>query len=171
MPTYRKKMTVYHFNINRGCKANIMTTSKDLFMMMREAEISTNNFLPTKKEIHKSSKAFAEKIVDEGSHNLQEVFAQALRLKEALSIIEGELKSYLPEENFEAFGLKGTYRSGGNTINYAEDPVYSEIKKDLDDRVDLLKLAQKQYLVLDAGGNEIPKVSTTERKSSLAISF
>jgi hypothetical protein len=146
--------------------------SKDLFMMMREAEISTDKFLPTKKEIQKSSKEFALKIIDEGNHNLQEVFSQALRLKEALSIIESELKLHLPEENFEAFGLKGTYRSGGNTINYSDDPAYAETQSKLKFRESLLKTALNgDEDFYDAEGIKVPQVSTTPRKSSLAISF
>ena len=145
--------------------------SKQLFELMRHQEIYTNNFLPSKSELQKSSKEFAKQIIDSGDHNIEEVYAQALRLKEAFSKIEEELKKSLPDENFEAFGLKGTYRSGGDSINYTEDAVYSQLKKDLDDRIELLKLAQKQDLVLDAGGNEVPRVSTTPRKSSLAISF
>lgn len=138
--------------------------------MMREEEVATSNFLPTKKEIQKSAKDFALKIIDEGEHNLTEVFAQSVRLKEAITIIESELKKQLPDENFEAFGLKGLFRSGGDSINYTEDEIYVTLKSDLDARVELLKLAQKQE-VLDTYGNEVPKVSKTPRKSSLAISF
>ena len=144
--------------------------SKDLFMMMREEEVATSNFLPTKKELKQYSEKFALKLLDSGEHNPQELYAQALRLKEALINIETVLKSKLPQENFEGFGLTGTYRGGGNTINYSEDEVYQGLKKHLDNRVELLKLAQKQE-VLDTGGIEVPKVSTTPRKSSLAISF
>ena len=147
-----------------------MTTSKDLFMMMREEEVSTSNFLPTKKELQSSSKAFAQKIIDDGEQDIKEVYSQAIRLKEALTVVESVLKDSLPNENFEAFGIKGTYRNGGDTINYSEDEIYNQLKADLDARVELLKLAQKQD-VLDLGGNEVPKVSTTPRKSSLAISF
>lgn len=144
--------------------------SKDLFLMMREEEVATSNFLPTKKELKTSSFNFCKKIIESGEHNMHDVYAQALRMKEAFSVIETELKKQIPQENFEAFGLKGTYRGGGITINYDEDEVYNELKKDLDSRVELLKLAQKQE-VLDTGGNDVPKVSITPRKSSLAISF
>jgi len=89
-----------------------MGKSKDLFMMMREQEVATIKFLPSKKELQKSSKEFANKMMNTGEHNVQELYSQALRLKEALTVIETELKSKLPQENFEAFGLKGTYRSG-----------------------------------------------------------
>lgn len=144
--------------------------SKDLFLMMREQEVMTDNFLPTKKELQKSSKDFTKNLVDSGNHNVKELYAQALRLSESLKVITDELKKELPEENFEDFGLKGTYRSGGDTINYKEDEIYNTLKAYLDARVELLKLAQKQE-VLDTYGNEVPKVSVTPRKSSLAISF
>jgi len=144
--------------------------SKDLFMMMREKEVATSNFLPTKKEITKSAKDFSIKLIEDGEYNIQEIYSQALRYREAISIIETTLKSSLPQEKFEAFGLTGTYRSGGDTINYKEDEVYNVLKSDLDDRVNLLKLAQKQE-VFDTYGNVVPKVSTTPKKSSLAISF
>ena len=144
--------------------------SKELFYLMREAEVATTKFLPTKKELGISSKTFAEELVKSGDHNLQELYSQAIRLKEALTVVEGVLKSKLPEENFEAFGLKGTYRSGGDAVNYKEDEIYQALKADLDARTDLLKLAQKQD-VFDAYGNEVTKVSTTPRKASLAISF
>lgn len=144
--------------------------SKDLFFLMRQEEIVTDNFLPTKKELQKSSKEFAKNIIDNGEHNIKEVYAQALRLKESLTAIESELKTYLGEENFEAFGIKATFRSGGDTINYSEDEIYATIKSDLDTRTEQLKMAQKQD-TFDAYGNQVPKVSTTPRKSSLAISF
>ncbi|WP_372938661.1 hypothetical protein [Seonamhaeicola sp.] len=144
--------------------------SKDLFFLMREEEVATLNFLPTKKEIQQTSKTFAQKLIEEGELNLYEVYAQSVRLKEAITVIESELIDKLPNEAFESFGIKAVYRSGGDTINYSEDEVYQALKKDLDNRTELLKLAQKQE-VIDMYGNEVPKVSTTPRKSSLAVSF
>ena len=144
--------------------------SKDLFMLMREQEIQTSNFLPNKKEIQFSAKTFITNVLEAGETDKYELLAQAKRMGEALEIINTELLKVLPQENFEAFGLKGTFRSGGDTINYAEDEIYSTIKKDLDARTEQLKLAQKQD-TFDAYGNQVPKVSTTPRKSSLAITF
>lgn len=146
--------------------------SKDLFMMMREQEIATENFLPTKKEIQTSSKQFAKKLIDEGNHNPQELLAQALRLKEALTVIESEIRKSLPQEDFEAFGLKAKYVQGGNIPQYEEDEVYATLKKDLKDREELLKMALSQKdAFFDAYGNEVPKVSTKPRKSSLTIKY
>jgi hypothetical protein len=144
--------------------------SKDLFFMMREQEVQTSNFLPTKKEIQLSSQKFISEILDAGEIDKFELLAQAKRMGEALEIINVELLKVLPQENFEAYGLKGTFRSGGDTINYAEDEIYATIKKDLDARTEQLKMAQKQD-TFDAYGNQVPKVSTTPRKNSLAISF
>src|SRR5690554_2382083 len=146
--------------------------SKDLFMEMREQEIATTHFLPTKKEIKLTSNKFAKRLLDSGEYNREELYAQALRLKEAISEIEKVLKDNLPQENFEAFGLKGTYRSGGDIPQFEEDEVYANLKKDLDSRKELLKAALKQDdAFFDAYGNEVPKVSTKPRKSSLSISF
>jgi hypothetical protein len=93
--------------------------SKDLFMLMREQEIQTSNFLPTKKEIQFSSKKFITEILEAGEVDKYELIAQAKRMGEALDIINAELLKVLPQENFEAFGLKGTFRNGGDTINYS----------------------------------------------------
>ena len=146
--------------------------SKDLYQLMREQEIATSNFLPTKREIQTTSLNFAKKLIEDGNENIQEKFAQCIRLKEAFTTIESELKKSLPNENFEAFGLKGTYRSGGSIANYDEDIVYASIKKQLEDRKTLLDTALSiNEEFYDSEGILIPKVSKTERKSSLAISF
>jgi hypothetical protein len=146
--------------------------SKDLFLMMREAEVATSNFLPTKKELQKSSKEFAKQLLDSGDYNIEELYSQALRMKEAIEIIESELKSSLPIDGFEAFGIKAIFRNGGDTINYKDDKTWSDIKKQLTDRESLLKHALKSNeIVYDGEGVEVPKISTTPRKSSIAVSF
>jgi len=146
--------------------------SKELFTLMREQEIATNNFLPTKKEIQLSAKKLVDNIVEKGEHNIYELFAQSSRLNEALNVIYSEIKSQLPDENFESFGIKGQFRSGGSVANYEEDEVYAEIKQQLNDRKTLLDAALKtNEIFFDSEGVEVPKVSKIERKSSLAISF
>jgi hypothetical protein len=144
--------------------------SKDLFQLMREQEVQTQNFLPNKREIQFSAKTFITNVLDAGEIDKIELLAQAKRMGEALDVINAELIKVLPQENFEAFGLKGTFRSGGDTINYSDDAIYAQLKADLDARAELLKLGLKQP-VIDAYGNDVPKVSTTPRKSSLAISW
>lgn len=146
--------------------------SKDLFLLMRQEEIATDNFLPTKKEIQQSSKDMIDRILQEGNHNPTELLSQAIRLKEALTVIEKELRNSLPQEDFEAFGMTGTYRDGGDIPQYEEDEIYRSLKKDLKDREEILKAALKlKNTVIDQYGNEVPKVSTKPRKSSLTIKF
>ncbi len=142
----------------------------DLITLMGEEQVSTSNFLPTKKELKANSEKFAKDIIDSGDYNITEVYAQAVRLKEAITTIESILKNQLGEQDFEAFGLTGKFRNGGSTPNYKEDEIYNVLKSDLDARVELLKLAQKQE-AFDGSGNEVPKVSINYRKSSMAISF
>jgi adenylosuccinate synthase len=146
--------------------------SKDLFQLMRQQEIDTQNFLPNKLEIQLSAKTFIKEVLDAGEIDKIELLAQAKRMGEALDVINDELIKVLPQENFEAFGLKGTFRSGGETINYKDCEVWNDINRELKEREELLKLALKlQNEIYDAAGVQVPKVSTTPRKSSLAISF
>lgn len=146
--------------------------SKNLFLQMREAEIMTENYFPNKKEIKLNAEKFATDLIDSGEINLTETFAQALRLNEALTVITDKLKQAMPDENFEAFGLKGTFRNGGDTINYKDDAYWSHLKKQLTEREELLKLALKSdKSIYDEEGVEVMKVSKTPRKSSLTINY
>jgi len=139
---------------------------------MREQEIQTSNFLPNKKEIQFSAKKFVKDLIGKGEVDKMELFAQAVRLNEVLSIVTNGLKNTLPAENFEAFGIKGTYRNGGSTPNYKECEIWSEIAKELKEREELLKLAMKSDKeIYDEAGVLVPKVSENICKSSLSISF
>ena len=144
--------------------------SKDLFLMMREQEVQTSNFVPNKKEVQFAAKKFITEVLEAGEQDQYELIAQAKRMQEALNVVTAEILNHLPQENFEAFGLKGTYRNGGDTINYDEDEVWLHYKELIKSREELLKLAQKQDII-DGYGNNVPKVSTTPRKSSLSITF
>jgi hypothetical protein len=146
--------------------------TKDLFLMMREQEVQTSNFLPTKKEVIASSEKFVNDLINSGEVDKVELFAQAVRMSEALAVITDKLKQSLPQENFEAFGLKGVYRNGGSTPNYSEDELWSKLKEKLTDREMLLKVAMKSNdTIYDSDGCEVPRVSENIRKSSLSISY
>jgi hypothetical protein len=149
-----------------------MGKSKHLFELMAQQEIQTQNFVPTKKEVHQSAKEFATQLIDAGEVDKFELFAQSVRMSEALNVITEQLKSSLPNENFEAYGLKGTYRNGGSTPNYADDEKWQQLKQALTDREMLLKVAQKSNeTIYDSEGCEVPKVSENIKKSSLSITF
>ena len=149
-----------------------MGANSNLFLMLQEQSVETNNFLPSKKEIQLSAKSFVSNLLDAGTTDKMELYAQAVRINEALQIVTDELKNSIPQENFEAFGIKGTYRSGGETLNYKEDLVYAELEQKLKERAELIKVATKSKdTIYDSEGVEVTKVSSTQRKSSLAISF
>jgi hypothetical protein len=146
--------------------------SKDLFQMMREQEIETSNFLPNKKEIQFSATTFITNLIDGGEVDKYELLAQAKRMQEALDVITAKILEVVPQENFEAFGLKGTFRNGGETINYKDDFKWSEIKEKLTEREMLLKVALKSNSsIYDDDGVEVTRVSTSPRKDTLAISW
>lgn len=146
--------------------------SKDLFQMMREQEVQTKNFLPNKKEIQFSATTFITNLIDGGEVDKYELLAQAKRMQEALDVITAKILDVVPQENFEAFGLKGTFRNGGETINYKDDFKWSEIKEKLSEREMLLKVALKSNSsIYDDDGIEVTRVSTSPRKDTLAISW
>lgn len=144
--------------------------SKQLFELMRMEELE--NEWPTKKSLQMQSSAMVAKVLEDGNHNPIELFAQAVRLNEALAVITDKLKQSLPNENFEAFGLKGVYAEGGDILNLTDDPIYSDLSEQLKERGELLKLAYKsKNEIYDSEGVEVPKVSSYPRKGSLRISF
>lgn len=146
--------------------------SKDLFQMMREQEVQTQNFLPNKKEIQFSATKFITDVIYGGEVDKYELLAQAKRMQEALDVITAKILEVVPQENFEAFGLKGTFRNGGETINYKDDFKWSEIKEKLSEREMLLKVALKSNSsIFDDDGIEVTRVSTSPRKDTLAISW
>ena len=149
-----------------------MGANSNLFLMLQEQSVETNNFLPSKEEIQLSAKSFVSNLLDAGETDKMELYAQAVRINEALQIVTDELKNSIPQENFESFGIKGTYRAGGESLNYKEDDVFLELETKLKERAELIKVATKSKdTIYDSEGVEVTKVSSTQRKSSLAISF
>lgn len=146
--------------------------SKEQFFLMRAeqmAEMYDSTF--TKKEAILTGKRMVDNLLESGNVNKMEFGANLVRLNEVISSAVNTFReSIIDIEKQSALGVEFSPVNGGNTINYNEDAVYCELKKDLDARTELLKLAQKQE-VLDTYGNEVPKVSTTPRKSSITIKF
>ncbi len=144
--------------------------SKQLFQLMQEQQIA--EAFPTKKQIILSSEQFANNLIQNGEHDKLEMFSQVVRIKEAVNTIHDAIKESLPNENFEGFGVKGQFRSGGETLNYSEDYLYAELQDKLKERAELIKVATKsKEPIYDSNGVEVTKVSSTYRKDSLAISY
>lgn len=125
----------------------------------------------TKKDAIKTGENLIQSVLDSGDVDIMELGANLARLEQVISSAMAKFRTHIIDaEKTTVLGVEFSPVNGGNTVNYSDDPIYCELKKDLDNRVELLKLAQKQE-VLDTYGNEVPKVSTSPRKSSITIKF
>ena len=149
-----------------------MGANKDLFLLMREKEVVTTNFLPTKKELKKSASDLVYNLLEAGETDVVTLYTQAVRLKEATATLESELKKELPQEGFEGFGVKGVFSGGGYTLDYSKDDVHAKLTEKLKQREELLKTADKSdEIIYDSDGADIPKLPRKFRASSIRVSF
>jgi len=144
--------------------------SKENFFLMRAEEMATlYDASFTKKEAITTGKRMVDNIIEAGEIGKLEFMSNLARLKWVIDSAESEMRSKL--ELFDTQIVNGvtfTHVKGGKTLNYTDDEIYNQLKADLDNRVELLKLAQNQTII-DAYGNEVPKVSTKPRASSITI--
>jgi len=143
-----------------------------MFEMMRAQEMATlydSTF--TKKEATATGKNLVKSLLDSGDIDKMELAANLARLNEVVSSAMNEIRDNIIDiEKTTCLGVEFNPVSGGNTINYSDDEIWTELKRCLDERTEQLKMAQKQP-TFDAYGNEVPKVSVTPRKSSITIRF
>jgi hypothetical protein len=147
--------------------------SKDLYFEMKaENLVKLYDHSFTKKEAQKTGVQMVKTVIDEGNINIHEFMANLARLKEVVNSADAEARKHLPEEKFEAFGVEFTPVNGGSTLNYKDDEVWSDLKKQLTDREEMLKTAAKtDSIIYDSEGFQVPKVSSNQRKSSITIKF
>ena len=146
--------------------------SKLQFFEMRAEQMSAlydSTF--TKKDAIKTGESLIENALEAGEVDIMQLGANLARLEQVVSSAMTKFRNHIVHnEKQVVLGVEFTPINGGNTINYSEDEIWSAIKADLDARTEQLKMAQKQP-TFDAYGNEVPKVSTTPRKSSITIKF
>jgi hypothetical protein len=146
--------------------------SKQLFELMRAEEMAVlydSTF--TKKEASATGVSLTKSVLESGTVDKMQFFANIARLKEVISKAEEECRKSIDiTEKTSVLGVIFNPTNGGNTINYSEDEIWCELKRCLDERTEQLKLAQKQD-TFDAYGNQVPKVSTTPKKSSIKVTF
>jgi len=148
-----------------------MGASSETFLELRAQDFVTMYDASfTKKEAQKVGIKLVTDLLENGNVDKMEFIANLARLNEVIATAMTEARKHITEEKQTVMGVEFTPVNGGNTVNYLEDPIYQELKADLDHRAELLKLAQKST-VIDAYGNDVPKVGTTPRKSSLTIKF
>ena len=125
----------------------------------------------TKKDAIKTGENLIDSVLESGEVDIMELGANLVRLEQVISSAVSKFRSHIIDEQKQTvLGVEFSPVNGGNTINYAEDEIWNELKRCLDARTEELKLAQKQD-AFDAYGNQVPKVSTTPRKSSITIKF
>lgn len=142
--------------------------SKQLFELMQMQTIS--EAFPTKKQIQSNAQQFVNELIENGEQDKLEMFAQAVRINEALSIVTDSLKKSLPAEKTQAYGIEIVPTNGRQMIQYSEDPIWQQLNNDLKAREELLKLALKQDM-FDAYGNPVPRVSVKYASDSLTIKY
>lgn len=143
--------------------------SKQLFELMREQESFPVNF--GKRDYISRGKEIVNSVLENGEIDKIEFWTKVAKIKETINAMDSQLReSVFLTEKINSNGVEFNPTNGGVSINYEEDPIYCELKKDLKEREELLKLAQKTT-IFDAYGNEVPKVGTTPRKSSITIKF
>ena len=125
----------------------------------------------TKKDAVKTGESLIDSVLESGEADIMELGANLVRLEQVVSSAVSKFRNHIIDtEKVKVLGVEFSPVNGGNTINYAEDEIWTELKRCLDDRTEQLKMAQKQD-AFDAYGNQVPKVSTTPRKNSIIIKF
>ena len=146
--------------------------SKLQFFEMRAEQMSAlydSTF--TKKDAIKTGEALIENALEAGEVDVMQLGANLVRLEQVVSSAMAKFRSHIVDKEKQVvLGVEFSPVNGGNTINYSDDEIWQTIKSDLDARTEQLKMAQKQP-TFDAYGNEVPKVSTSPRKSSITIKF
>jgi hypothetical protein len=146
--------------------------SKDLYFQFKAEQIETM-YSPTftKKEAALNGKQMVIDLFEDGNYDPLRIWANICRLKEVINSADAAFREKVEIlEKTDRNGVEFNYTNGGATIDYSEDEIYNKLKADLEARVELLKLAQKQTII-DAYGNDVPKVGTTPRKSSITVKF
>jgi hypothetical protein len=147
--------------------------SKLQFFEMRAEQMTTlydSTF--TKKDAINAGENLIQSVLDNGEVEIMELGANLVRLQQVISSAVDKFRSHIIDnEKTKVLGVEFSPVNGGNSVNYSDDPIYCELKKDLDNRVELLKLAVKRNEEFTVDGVYVPLVSTTPRKSSITIKF
>ena len=127
----------------------------------------------TKKEAVKTGSSLVKNALENGEVDKMQLFANLARLNEVISSAINECRNSIDVyEKVSVLGVEFNPTNGGETLNYKDDEIYSDIQRELKEREELLKLAYKSKgEIYDESGVLVPKVSSTQRKSSITIKF
>ena len=147
------------------------------FMLMRMEEESGQMYVPSmpKKEIVSKAKDDVNRMVDSGEVDIAEAVVDATRLSEYLKVFVSELRNHVDDkyDKYECKGVKLSFKGTGDRLDYEQDEKYAEIKAQLKEREELLKLAYKSKdMIFDSEGIEVIKVGVkSASKQTLNINF
>jgi len=134
--------------------------------------------LGSKKEIVEKAREWAMQIADEeyGSESLNKRYASIQRIKEYIDTIQKEFKAAITEgmneKELECHGVKFTKVDGRRSLDYSTDEVWSELKKQLKEREELLKVASKsKETIYDNEGVEVPKCPEKASKAYIKLTY
>jgi hypothetical protein len=148
--------------------------SKQLFEMMQAEQLSSlYDATFTKKEAVKAGTELTKRVFEVGNVDKLHFVANLARFEAVISAAMTEARNEIIDiEKSSALGVEFTPVNSGETLNYKDDPIWSDIKRELTEREELLKLAYKsKNEIYDSEGVEVTKVSSTPRKSSVTIKF
>ena len=148
--------------------------SKQLFEMMRLQEVSSlypTDF--TKKEAQQTGKDLVNQVLELGNVSTLDFGANLIRLSEVIGSAMSEFRSKIKDiEKQTVQGVEFNPVQGGETLNFKDDEIWSDIKRELSEREELLKVAYKSKgEIYNESGVLVPKVSSTPRASSITIKF
>jgi hypothetical protein len=139
----------------------------------------TSNQL-TKQSLNEWAAAMV-RLIEDGELNPLEAHAKAKAIVAALTDVIKSTEDLAQDEaakygckTFEAFGAQVTLKEGAVTPDYAQDPVWVQMKEALKSREDLLKTAMKtkDAEIIDTyTGEVVPVVQPKYAKSSISIQF
>ena len=149
-----------------------MGATSEMFLQLRADEIF-RMYDPTftKKEAIQAGIQLVDSVYENGEVEPERAMANVCRMKWTLDSADSEFRKRLEiYEKKMIMGLEFNYVNGGDTANYSDDIVWLELKSQLAHRESLLKVALKSdQEFYDENGVQVPKVSTTPRKSSITI--
>ena len=140
--------------------------SKKLFEMMKAEEMASlypHNF--TKKEAQQTGKDLVNQVLELGNVSTLDFGANLVRLSEVIGSAMTEFRSKIKDiEKQTIQGVEFNPVNGGETLNFKDDEIWSDIKRELSEREDLLKLAYRSKgEIYDEGGVLVPKLSSTQK--------
>lgn len=150
-----------------------MGQSAEQFLQLREQDIVTlYDATFTKKEAQKTGLNLAKQIINGGEVSKHEALANLVRLNEVISNAITEIKESVSNEKVTVLGVEFTPVNGRTMYDFKSDHLWSELNNKLKQREELLKVALKSdETIFDSEGIEVPKIETTNSKSSLTIKF